>query len=466
MADSTKPAGYRPFPSFAEWDSPPVDLSLWEQARSFLETLRESSPPEAVHAAASMVTRAAAVDTSAIEGFYDVDRGFTFSVATHAPTWQASFAEKGEHARSMFEAQLQAFELVLDLATKERPVTESLIRSLHEAVCAAQETYKVWTAVGWQEHSLERGAYKRYPNNPQRADGTEHAYAPVNEVGPEMARLVRELQTDAFQHASAPVQAAYAHYALVCVHPFADGNGRVARALASVYLVRAASIPLLIFADQKPRYLDALAEADNGGYAAFSAFVRERSIDAINLLSNGLHRAQLPPVEQLRGEAIRLHFATPELTHDQVDALAERLLQEAASQARSVFERLALQKQLSLSTTVGQGDSSGPPAGYRRLGRAEPPRLELVVKSAGPAHAEVSAIIRPLVARNDHPHPVRLHEMNRNLSLDVRTADLTPEISAVVHFRLQTWLETLLLVMVQKAIADGRNSLEKSGWNG
>ena len=42
------------------------------------------------------------------------------------------------------------------------------------------------------------------------------------------------------------VQAAYAHYALTAIHPFADGNGRLARTVASVFLMRSAGVPLFL----------------------------------------------------------------------------------------------------------------------------------------------------------------------------------------------------------------------------
>lgn len=72
---------------------------------------------------------------------------------------------------------------------------------------------------------------------------------------------------------------AYAHCAFVAVHPFADGNGRVARALASAYLYRRPGVPLVIFADQKDEYLDALEETDSGNAQRFVHFVADRLAD-------------------------------------------------------------------------------------------------------------------------------------------------------------------------------------------
>lgn len=121
------------------------------------------------------------------------------------------------------------------------------------------------TEVGPQHHSLPRGTYKNHPNSPFNFEREEmHGYAPVADTQPEMHRLVETLNEYEFSTLDPVSQAAYAHYAFVCIHPFADGNGRVARALASTFLYRNPGIPLVIFADQKSDYIAALEAADKG----------------------------------------------------------------------------------------------------------------------------------------------------------------------------------------------------------
>jgi hypothetical protein len=135
-------------------------------------------PPARLKAAFRAVRRAAAVDTGAIEQLYPVERGFTFTIALEGALWESVLNKKQEDVRSLIQAQLDAYELLVDLATGAMPVSEASIRRLHEQVCAAQLTHRVVTAVGPQDQELMKGAYKTHPNNVLTADGTRFSYCP------------------------------------------------------------------------------------------------------------------------------------------------------------------------------------------------------------------------------------------------------------------------------------------------
>ena len=179
--------------------------------------------------------------------------------------------ERGVHVRPSFEAAMDGYNLALDVATGCWPLTEALIRRLHETIMASQK------------QPLQRGVYKSQQNSPVRPDGSQHVYASPEETPSEMRRLVEQCRSDAFEAAHPVVQASYVHYAFVCVHPFADGNGRVARALASVFLYRDPGIPLVIFDDQKHHYYDTLESADAGVFRPFIDFIEQRAIDTMNV---------------------------------------------------------------------------------------------------------------------------------------------------------------------------------------
>ncbi len=78
--------------------------------------------------------------------------------------------------------------------------------------------------------------------------------------------------------ASAPpaLAASVVHSWLTIIHPFEDGNGRVARLLANIVLLRANWPALIVRASDRLQYLDALASSDGGGdlLPLFDLFVK------------------------------------------------------------------------------------------------------------------------------------------------------------------------------------------------
>ena len=60
------------------------------------------------------------------------------------------------------------------------------------------------------------------------------------------------------------VQAAWLHYRFTQIHPFQDGNGSVARALASVVLVQDGQFPFFVTRDYNAANIDSLEAANQG----------------------------------------------------------------------------------------------------------------------------------------------------------------------------------------------------------
>jgi len=72
------------------------------------------------------------------------------------------------------------------------------------------------------------------------------------------------------------------HTWLTHVHPYIDGNGRTARAVLNLELIRAGLPSVIIRRKDRERYLDALAESDAGGdLGPIAELVMERERDAL-----------------------------------------------------------------------------------------------------------------------------------------------------------------------------------------
>lgn len=76
--------------------------------------------------------------------------------------------------------------------------------------------------------------------------------------------------------------AAVLHHRLVEIHPFADGNGRAARLLMNLLLMRHGYPITMVLKVDRKRYYDCLRQADQEDIKAFVDFIArnvERSLD-------------------------------------------------------------------------------------------------------------------------------------------------------------------------------------------
>ena len=108
-----------------------------------------------------------------------------------------------------------------------------------------------------------KGDWKTTPNYPVR-DGVTYTYCPPEHVSSEMDRLMTIHAGHAAGSVPSEVQAAWLHHRFTQIHPFQDGNGRMARAIASLVLVKDGLFPLVVTVANKPAYIEALEAADAG----------------------------------------------------------------------------------------------------------------------------------------------------------------------------------------------------------
>jgi len=412
--------------------------------------------------------RAAAFDTGAIEGLYSTDRGLTLTVATQAAAWEQQVDERGVDVRSLFEAQLAAFELVFDLATAHFPdVTQAWIRRLHEEIVAPQETYVVHTPVGPQEQPIPKGRYKDHPNHVRTGTGGIHAYSPVTLTQSEMQRFVEELGTDEFRAAHPLIQASYAHYCLVAVHPFADGNGRVARAVASAYTYRAASVPLLVLAHHREQYFDALAKADTGDRDPFVNFIGRVARDAVAMVVETLRTAQAPQPEELLAELGHLFLAQEDLTHQQLDGLADVFAGELQSVIADQVDELAIPDGVEINVLPGSGGAMGsPPDGFRPMISPPPRFVRIEFSSASPAKASLKVFLDVFVSKDSDVASTVLVQSSGGADeqLVLGLADLHPDLSSAARLRTENFSRRLLGQGLDALLKAARTRLRKTGY--
>ena len=235
----------------------------WTAARERL------AAPDRVRQVQERLMTVWAIETGIIERLYSVDRVVTIALAEVGLDAMEQFRADGRlttEARLLISDQRDALEMVMDLVGGRRALTSSYIRELHRGLTEHQDTRDAIDAQGRRFAApLLKGAWKRLPNNPIRPDGRVHEYCPPEFVQDEMDRLLAWHAQHNAQGVCAEVEAAWLHHRFAQIHPFEDGNGRVARALTAAVFLRSEYL-VLVIRDEEHRepYLDALEAADDG----------------------------------------------------------------------------------------------------------------------------------------------------------------------------------------------------------
>lgn len=209
-----------------------------------------------------------AIETGIIENLYEIERGVTQTLIDHG--FKAELLSYGstnkprDYVIQLLEDQQDALEGVFDFVASKRSLTTSYIKELHAALLRSQDTTDAQDAFGKIiQVPLRKGEWKLQSNFPVRG-GSVFTYCPPEHTAAEMDRLIEIHEKHEKMGVPSEVQAAWLHHRFTQIHPFQDGNGRVARALASLLLVKDGLFPLVVTRDDKPNYLSALEAADSG----------------------------------------------------------------------------------------------------------------------------------------------------------------------------------------------------------
>ena len=151
-----------------------------------------------------------------------------------------------------------------EAAVKETPLTQTFIRTLHKTLL--REDYTVYHALpgGVQtSYTVHAGTYKTRPNSVITRYGDRFEYASPEETLSLMTDLVDWYNAAEQEGKLSPVElAALFHYRYIRIHPFEDGNGRIARLMMNFILCRHDYPMIVVRSRKKSEYLEALHQAD------------------------------------------------------------------------------------------------------------------------------------------------------------------------------------------------------------
>jgi Fic family protein len=211
-----------------------------------------------------------AIETGILEGLYSIDRGITILMIEQG--LDAALIPHGSTDKSVDEImplikdQQAVIEGLFDFVGGARDLSTAYIKELHAVLTANQGEIDAMDQFGnVVKTALISGKYKTTPNNPKRFDGEMHEYCPPEQVDSEMDNLI-QMHYEHIKIGIPPeIEAAWLHHRFTQIHPFQDGNGRVARALATLVFLKAGWLPLVVVSEEhRVDYIRSLEAADHG----------------------------------------------------------------------------------------------------------------------------------------------------------------------------------------------------------
>lgn len=204
---------------------------------------------------------------AALDAWYDVEltytsnalEGNTLTRSETAVVLEKGVTVSGKPLKDHLEAagHRDALVYVRELASAGAPIKEADIRNLHRLIL--------------QKISPEdAGSYSRHQ---RMISGSDLALPSPAEIPALMGDFGKWLAAVS----ASPETAFDAHERLVTIHPFSDGNGRTARLLMNLVLLRAGFPPLILPPEDRPAYHDALhAVQMEGDRELWHQFLYER----------------------------------------------------------------------------------------------------------------------------------------------------------------------------------------------
>lgn len=171
----------------------------------------------------------------------------------------------GKPLKDYLEAKnhAEAFRYILNVLSKKKGITQDDILKIHSIVLKG----------------IDDEFAGRYRNSPVRIKGSSVVLPNAMKVPDLMINFEKYLQTekDPFK------LAIMGHFKFVSIHPFVDGNGRVARLLMNLVLLQQGFWPIIIRPRDRKKYINSIEKGqltqDTTAYEEFMYKALERSLD-------------------------------------------------------------------------------------------------------------------------------------------------------------------------------------------
>lgn len=353
--ESTVPV--RPPPARLPWrpieDLPPdraalsaVAVEVSAMRRNWAAKGREIEAAGAAADSSQRQVRRWSIAAGMLEGIYSLDDGPggpSLAASRHEAAADGEEDLPGSHLVDVLRDHERAVEGMLAFVAANQPITTAYIKDLHRILTAHQEFCEAADQFGNRMRvRLRRGEWKTLPSRPSPGTSAHlHEQCPPEHVASEMDRLV--VMHARHENLEPEVAAAWLHHRLTQIGPFQDGNGRVARALATIVLLQKGGFPLVVPRDHEDAYAAALRAADEGEFVRLVELVCRLEKHALLRATEHADLASAPGLDIgaiLADAGLRVRAAALRRGH-LFPRVAESLRARTAGRLREVASKVA-----------------------------------------------------------------------------------------------------------------------------
>lgn len=213
--------------------------------------------------------------------------GNTLTLGETADLIEHGITVGGKSLKDHMEAvdHYDAVQWMRSVASSAAPLDENVITELHRRIVA-------------RSRPEIAGFYSQYA---RRVVGSPMVFPNPMKV----PALMEKLGDDLSRSDNRPATAFDMHYRLVTIHPFDDGNGRTARLLMNLMLIRSGYVPVPVRPEDRQEYRESLKTAQleqNDAAPAFQAFMHLRLESVLQQYVSDLRQGREGAAPSARGE--------------------------------------------------------------------------------------------------------------------------------------------------------------------
>lgn len=243
------------------------------------------------------------------------------------------------------EGHDEAVKAMEDAVKRNESLNEVFIRNLHKVLLKEPYDNDAITPDGQPvKRRIAVGEYKTQPNNVRTSTGEIYYFTPPEQVKSAMGDLIDwyRRQEDEGEHPI--VIAATFHYRFIRIHPFDDGNGRMARLLMNMILIKYGYTVAVVPVEERGQYIGMLEQADKTeDLAEFITYIAQCCKYALNLHLKAARGEDIEDLEDIDKEIAIFKRSLEKSTGNAIKAreYADQVLYPFFSYCKEKVERFS-----------------------------------------------------------------------------------------------------------------------------